>query len=46
MRIEDKDNKGEGYLVIASKEELDELWKLIMKNAQEKANVSKPSNEI
>ncbi|WP_236752337.1 hypothetical protein [Acidianus sp. HS-5] len=45
MRIEDKDEKGEGYLVIESKGDLDEFWKLVMKKAEEKAKDRKPSYE-
>ncbi|BDC00259.1 hypothetical protein SACC_32750 [Saccharolobus caldissimus] len=45
MRIEDKDENGEGYLVIESKEDLEEFWKLVMKKAQEKAKARKPSYE-
>jgi len=30
MRIEEKDEKGEGYLVIESKEDLDELMKMLI----------------
>ena len=30
MRIEDKNEKGEGYLVIESKEDLDELMKMVI----------------
>ena len=30
MRIEEKDEKGEGYLVIESKEDLDELMKMVI----------------
>jgi hypothetical protein len=30
VRIEDKDEKGEGYLVIESKEDLEEFWKMLI----------------
>ena len=30
MRIEEKDEKGEGYLVIESKDDLDELMKMLI----------------
>ena len=30
MRIEDKDEKGEGYLVVETKEDLDEFRKMLI----------------
>jgi hypothetical protein len=35
MRIEDKDVNGEGYLVIESKEDLDEFRKMLIEACQE-----------
>ncbi|BDB99974.1 hypothetical protein [Saccharolobus caldissimus] len=45
MRIEDRDEKGEGYLVIKSKEDLEEFWKLVMKKVEEKVKARKLSRE-
>jgi len=45
MRIEDKDEKGEGYLVIESKEDLEEFRKMLIEAYYELNPDRKPSRE-
>ncbi|BCU68609.1 hypothetical protein HS7_20460 [Sulfolobales archaeon HS-7] len=45
MRIEDKDEKGEGYLVIESKEDFKKFKEDLLRLAREKAKARKPSYE-
>jgi len=46
MRIEDKDEKGEGYLVIESKKDLEEFRKMLIEAYYELHPDRKPSREI
>ena len=45
MRIEDKDEKGEGYLAIESKEDLEEFRKMLIEAYYELNPDRKPSRE-
>ncbi|WP_236753204.1 hypothetical protein [Acidianus sp. HS-5] len=45
MRIEDKDENGEGYLVIESKEDFKKFKEDLLRLAKEKAKARKPSYE-